>query len=254
MRTNVNVLCVLGTRPEAIKLAPVIHELHRRGAADRLNGVVRVIVCVTGQRRVMLDQMLRLFRISPDHDLDVMENTQSPSQVASAVLARLEPILKAASPTWVLVQGDTTTAAAASLAAFYASAKVAHVEAGLRTRDKRHPFPEEINRRLVGAIADRHFAPTERARQNLLMEGISDSSVCVTGNTVVDAMRWAARLPLPASLLELFARAGVPAGSADAEPPGLAPAPRNILVTAPRPGNFGTPPESICLAPRAPAP
>jgi UDP-N-acetylglucosamine 2-epimerase (non-hydrolysing) len=171
------VLTVFGTRPEAIKLAPVIRELQRQSLDSRL----QTIVCVTAQHRHMLDQVLRLFGIVPDYDLDVMKNNQTPTQVAAAVLARLEPILQAERPDWVLVQGDTTTVAAASLATFYAEVKVGHVEAGLRTRNKWQPFPEEINRRVAGVIADLHFAPTERARQNLLREGVPDDRILVTG-------------------------------------------------------------------------
>lgn len=140
------ILSVFGTRPEAIKLAPVIRELQRRSSDSDL----RSMVCVTGQHREMLDQVLNLFEIVPDYDLDLMEDNQTPTQVASAVLAQLEPILRQEEPDWVLVQGDTTTVAAASLAAFYASVKVGYVEAGLRTRDKWRPFPEEVNRRLAG--------------------------------------------------------------------------------------------------------
>lgn len=176
------VLSVFGTRPEAIKLAPVILELRKHP-----DGVVSK-VCVTAQHREMLDQVLRLFDIVPDCDLNIMEDNQSPTQVAAGVLARLEPILEQEKPDWVLVQGDTTTVTAASLAAFYARVKVGHVEAGLRTHDKWRPFPEEINRRVAGVIADLHFAPTERARQNLLCEGVPDECISVTGNPVIDAL------------------------------------------------------------------
>jgi len=159
------VLVVFGTRPEAIKLAPVIRALRESVQARSRDLAVRV--CVTAQHREMLDQVLRLFKIVPDYDLNLMEENQTPTQVASSVLSRLEPILLNERPDWVLVQGDTTTVAAASLAAFYAHAKVGHVEAGLRTGDKWQPFPEEINRRVAGSIADLHFAPTQRSRQNL---------------------------------------------------------------------------------------
>src|SRR5919199_1204710 len=160
------VLTVFGTRPEAVKLGPVIHALEQHG-----EGVVSR-VCVTAQHREMLDQVLRVFGIQPHHDLNVMQDNQSPSQVAAAVLQRLEPILQAERPDWVLVQGDTTTVAAAALAAFYNRVRIGHVEAGLRTGDRWQPFPEEINRRVAGVIADRHFAPTGRARDNLLREGV----------------------------------------------------------------------------------
>jgi UDP-N-acetylglucosamine 2-epimerase (non-hydrolysing) len=176
------VLSVFGTRPEAIKLAPVIRELRRH--AHRLESKV----CVTAQHRQMLDQVLNLFDIVPDYDLNVMAENQTPSQVASAVLSRLEPILTEGQPDWVLTQGDTTTVAAASLAAFYARLKVGHVEAGLRSHQKWQPFPEEINRRVAGVIADSPFAPTERARENLIYEGVSDERMLVTGNPVIDAL------------------------------------------------------------------
>ena len=136
----------------------------------------------------MLDQVLSLFGIVPDYDLNVMQDNQSPTQVAATIMANLEPVLEAEDPDWILVQGDTTTVAAAALASFYAQIKIGHVEAGLRTFDKYHPFPEEINRRLASVVADLHFAPTERARENLLREGISDSAIRVTGNPVIDAV------------------------------------------------------------------
>ena len=237
------VLCILGTRPEAIKLAPVIREL-RRSADVRHEpspdcAGLRTVVCVTGQHREMLDQISSLFGIKPDYDLDVMEDNQSPTRLASAVLARLEPVLEGERPDWVLVQGDTTTAAAASLAAFYARVSVGHVEAGLRTGDKWQPFPEEINRRIGGVIADLHFAPTEGARQNLLREGVPDHSIRVTGNTVIDALRWVAGLPPTAEATELLQRCGVRNGAAGD---------RIILVTAHRRENFGQALADICGA------
>jgi UDP-N-acetylglucosamine 2-epimerase (non-hydrolysing) len=184
----------------------------------------------------MLDQVLGLFEIKPDYDLNIMQGGQSPTQVAAAVLARLEPILKTERPDWVLVQGDTTTVAAASLAAFYAGVRVGHVEAGLRTNDKRQPFPEEINRRIAGLIADLHFAPTQRSRANLLAEGVPDAAIMVTGNSVIDALQWVAQQPV----------------DPDAFPVGLPEiehsATRLILVTAHRRENFGSPLEQICLA------
>jgi UDP-N-acetylglucosamine 2-epimerase (non-hydrolysing) len=249
------VLTVFGTRPEAIKLAPVIRELQRRSADGRL----RSLVCVTAQHRQMLDQVLRLFDITPDYDLNIMEDNQSPTQVAAAVLARLEPILKKEQPDWVLVQGDTTTVAAASLAAFYAGIKVGHVEAGLRTHDKWRPFPEEINRRVAGVIADLHFAPTERARQNLLREGVPAERIIVTGNPVIDALYWVTEMPPDAETVELLRRLGLPEGmTADGRRPTAgsgwdggrrsAVGGRVILVTAHRRENFGAPLENICLA------
>jgi UDP-N-acetylglucosamine 2-epimerase (non-hydrolysing) len=226
----IRVLSVFGTRPEAIKMAPVVRELQRY--PDRIES----LVCVTAQHREMLDQVLALFAIAPDYDLEVMEDSQTPTQVASAVLARLEPILQREQPDWVLVQGDTATVAAASLAAFYAGVKVGHVEAGLRTHDKRQPFPEEINRRVAGVIADLHFAPTQRARQNLLHEGVPAEHIVVTGNPVIDALHWAAAQPLDAGILDL--------DRATCQYDGL----KQILVTAHRRENLGRPLENICLA------
>ena len=261
-RAPVKTLCILGTRPEAIKLAPVIRELRRAQAAAGSQGPGPV-VCVTGQHREMVDQMLSLFRIIPDYDLAVMRENQSLTQLASLLLARLEPILDSERPDWVLVQGDTTTVVAASLAAFYARVRVGHVEAGLRTWDKWQPFPEEVNRRLGGVIADLHFAPTERARQNLLREGVPDHRIRVTGNTVIDALRWINESPPTRQVRELLGRCGVPADSTRdagsamkggrglrdaAEPWRRERAPRIILITAHRRENFGMALENICWA------
>jgi UDP-N-acetylglucosamine 2-epimerase (non-hydrolysing) len=239
------VLVVFGTRPEAIKMAPVIREL------KKYPGQVECKVCVTAQHREMLDQVLRLFNIEPDYDLKIMENNQTPTQVASAVLARLEPILKEAKPDWVLVQGDTTTVAAASLAAFYARAKVGHVEAGLRTYDKWQPFPEEINRKIAGVIADLHFAPTERSCQNLQKEGVPRENIVITGNPVIDALYWAASMPLDAETLRLFELIGINSSDNYSEnnvQKSSNNSLRLILVTAHRRENFGQPLENICLA------
>jgi len=220
------VLTVFGTRPEAVKLGPVVRQLARH--PDRISSRV----CVTAQHRDMLDQVLRVFDVHPDYDLDVMQANQTPTQVAATVLARLEPILGEERPDWVLVQGDTTTVAAAAWAAFYARARVGHVEAGLRTGDRWQPFPEEINRRIAGAIADRHFAPTTWARDNLLREDVPPERILVTGNPGIDALRWiTAQPPAP----ELQALIGPDST-------------RTVLVTAHRRENFGEPLESICLA------
>jgi UDP-N-acetylglucosamine 2-epimerase (non-hydrolysing) len=221
-------LTVIGTRPEAIKLAPVIRELERREGVES-------VVCVTAQHREMLDGVLGLFGITPAHDLDVMADNQTPSEVAAAVLARLDPILAKEQPDWVIVQGDTTTTAAAALCAFYRRVNVAHVEAGLRTFDKWRPFPEEVNRRVATLTADLHLAPTARAKQNLLDEGIKESAIVVTGNPVIDALQWAAELSAPPLVAELehdLTRRGQ----------------RLILVTAHRRENWGEPLENICLA------
>src|SRR5437763_1185785 len=184
-----NVLSVFGTRPEAVKLGPVIRELASH--PDRITSKV----CVTAQHRDMLDQVLQIFGIAPDYDLDVMQDNQTPTQVASAVLSSLEPVLQSEQPDWVLVQGDTTTVAVAALAAFYARSHVGHVEAGLRTGDRWQPFPEEINRRVAGVIADRHFAPTTHARGNLLREDVPSERIVVTGNPGIDALHWITAQP-----------------------------------------------------------
>jgi UDP-N-acetylglucosamine 2-epimerase (non-hydrolysing) len=256
------VLVVFGTRPEAIKLAPVIREMQARSRQSRSgidhgpsNSDLSVRVCVTAQHREMLDQVLQLFAVAPDHDLKVMEGNQTPTQVAAAVLARLEPILHQERPDWVLVQGDTTTVAAAALAGFYAQARVGHVEAGLRTHDKWRPFPEEINRRVAGAIADLHFAATEQARQNLLREDVPADRIVVTGNPVIDALQWVASLPLTPSVIDLLQQAGIPNGKHPGRQTGtpVSPltacsAPAHVFVTAHRRENFGLPLEQICLA------
>jgi UDP-N-acetylglucosamine 2-epimerase (non-hydrolysing) len=220
------VLTVFGTRPEAVKLGPVIRELARY--PERITSRV----CVTAQHRDMLDQVLHIYGIRPDYDLDVMQDNQTPTQVAAAVLTGLEPVLLEERPDWVLVQGDTTTVAAAALGAFYARVRVGHVEAGLRTRDRWQPFPEEINRRIAGVIADRHFAPTAGSRDNLLREDVPAESILVTGNTGIDALRWITAQPEGAEVRELL-------GESEA---------RVILVTAHRRENFGEPLKHICLA------
>jgi UDP-N-acetylglucosamine 2-epimerase (non-hydrolysing) len=199
-------LIVLGTRPEAIKMAPVVKALHAR--ADR----VTTRVCVTGQHREMLDQVLGIFHIHPDHDLNIMTDDQAPSRVAAEVLIRLEDVLHTEHPDWVLVQGDTTTAMAAGVAAAYTGVKLAHVEAGLRTGDRTQPFPEEINRRLLASLADLHLAPTRLAQQNLLREGVAPEAIAITGNPVIDALHWVIRQPTPPQALRLLQKLGL-AGS-----------------------------------------
>lgn len=180
MKTKV--MLVFGTRPEAIKMAPLVKGLKAR--ADRFE----TLVCVTAQHREMLDQVLKLFDIVPEHDLNIMKPGQDLFDITSNILTGLKPVLATERPDWVLVHGDTTTTLAASLAGYYAQIKVGHVEAGLRTGNKRAPFPEEMNRRLTGCIADLHFAPTPVAQLNLLREGIDPGDIVVTGNTVIDAL------------------------------------------------------------------
>jgi len=176
------VLCIFGTRPEAIKMAPVIQSLRQHGERILLK------VCVTAQHRQMLDQVLHLFGIVPDYDLDIMRADQDLYSLTAALIRELQAVVAGEGPDLVLVHGDTTTTMAASLAAYYGRTAVGHVEAGLRTGDKYRPFPEEMNRRLTGVLADLHFAPTEAARRNLLREGVNDERIAVTGNTVIDAL------------------------------------------------------------------
>lgn len=184
-----NVLVVYGTRPEAIKLAPLVRAL--RDDPD-----LHPVVAVTGQHREMLDQVNDLFEITPDIDLDLMSHGASVSALTRTVLEHLEPVLDEVRPAAVVVQGDTTSAFAASYAAFLAGHRVVHVEAGLRTGDLRSPFPEEANRRLTSVLADLHLAPTPTARGNLLAEGVDPETVVVTGNTVIDALHWATSQPV----------------------------------------------------------
>jgi UDP-N-acetylglucosamine 2-epimerase (non-hydrolysing) len=172
-------LFVFGTRPEAIKLAPLVGQLRETG---------RVQVCVTGQHREMLDQVLTFFSISPDYDLNIMARNQGLFAVTAKALGLMEAVIEESRPDLIIVQGDTTTAFAGALAGFYKKIKVAHVEAGLRSFDRFSPFPEEMNRILAGHIADYHFAPTKNARLNLLKENIPDKSIFVVGNTVIDAL------------------------------------------------------------------
>lgn len=175
------VLFVFGTRPEAIKLAPLIGAMQKSPSFN-------VRVCVTGQHRQMLDQVLRIFRIQPDYDLNVMTQGQTLFQITSRIISDMEGVLLAEKPDLLIVQGDTTTTLTAALAAYYTRTPVAHVEAGLRTNNKFAPFPEEVNRRITSVIADLHFAPTEWARENLIKEGVSPKKIHVTGNTVIDAL------------------------------------------------------------------
>jgi UDP-N-acetylglucosamine 2-epimerase (non-hydrolysing) len=176
-------MTVFGTRPEAIKMAPVVRALEQTPG-------VRSIVCVTGQHRAMLDQALDFFALKADHDLDVMRPDQSLTGLAARTFEAMQAAVDAAKPDWIVVQGDTTTAMVASVAAFYNKVKIAHVEAGLRTADRFSPYPEEVNRRIVGVVADMHFPPTERARAALIREGVDPASIVVTGNTGIDSLRW----------------------------------------------------------------
>jgi len=226
------VLTIFGTRPEAIKLAPVVQAL---AAAPGITP----ILCVTGQHRQMLDQVLDVFALRPDHDLDIMKPGQDLTHVTTAVLTGLGAVLDAARPDWVVVQGDTTTAMAAALAGFYRQARVAHVEAGLRTGNILSPWPEEMNRKLVSQLASLHFPPTEAAAANLRREAIPEGRMLVTGNTVIDALRWvAAKLEADAAHAARFAR----------DFAWLDPARRLILVTGHRRENFDGGLARICRA------
>jgi UDP-N-acetylglucosamine 2-epimerase (non-hydrolysing) len=226
------VLSIFGTRPEAVKMAPVVKALQ---AATQ----VESLVCVTAQHREMLDQVLRLFDIQPDFDLGLMRPEQTLAELTASIFTHLDPIIKQVKPDWILVQGDTTTVMAASILGFYHRVKIGHVEAGLRTGDKWQPFPEEINRRIAGVVADLHFAPSEHSRNNLLKEGIPDSHILVTGNPGIDALQMIVRMPAPAQTEELLSRLNV------------APYGRQLVVlTAHRRENFGKPLEDICQAVR----
>jgi len=219
------VLTIFGTRPEAIKLAPVVLEL------DRFPDDIRSVVCITAQHRDMLDQVLRMFDIQPDIDLNLMTENQTLPDLTSAALLGVTDVLADVQPDVVLVQGDTTSAMAAGLAAFYRKIPVGHVEAGLRTGDRYQPFPEEINRRLLTSIASYHFAPTDMARDALLREGVPSHAVHMTGNTVVDALQAIAR---KGATLNGLSDLGLQR--------------RLILMTAHRRENFGVPLEDICRA------
>jgi UDP-N-acetylglucosamine 2-epimerase (non-hydrolysing) len=228
MKTRAKVLVVFGTRPEAIKLAPVVHELARH-PEDFMPRV-----CVTAQHREMLDQVLRIFRLRVHHDLNIMRKGQSLEDVTSRVLTGMRLVLAAERPDIVLVQGDTTTAFAAALASFYAHVPVGHVEAGLRTWNKFSPFPEEINRVLATHIVDLHFPPTLQARKNLIREGIAPERIVVTGNTVIDAL-----YHVRASITGSYPRYEKMFPSVDFSR-------RMMLVTGHRRENFGPGFQAIC--------
>lgn len=226
------ILSVFGTRPEAIKMAPVVQELNGLSGVDAR-------VCVTGQHREMLDQVLSWFEIKPAYDLDVMRPGQGLSDLTAAVLVGLNPVLQVFRPDAVVVHGDTTSTLAASLAAYYARIPVAHVEAGLRTDDLWSPWPEEGNRRLVGALAHWHFAPTVRARDQLLAENVVASRIFVTGNTVIDALQQTCQRLDASAALRAEAHAQLPANVLDRP---------FVLVTGHRRENFGDGFDRICAA------
>lgn len=221
------VMPIFGTRPEAIKMAPLVKELQ---CADG----IETVVCVTAQHRDMLDQVLRLFNVIPKYDLDVMKESQSLSDITSSVLRGLDDVLEKEKPDLILVHGDTTTTFVAALSAFYKKIKVGHVEAGLRSFDKWFPYPEEMNRKLTGVLTDLHFAPTQTAKDNLIKEGVEESSIFVTGNTVIDAMKYTVK--------ENYVFRDDRLNSVDYKNKKV------IVVTAHRRENWGLPIENICNA------
>jgi UDP-N-acetylglucosamine 2-epimerase len=226
-REMLTVLSVVGTRPEAIKMAPVINELSKHSHR------VRSLVCSVGQHREMLDQVLVTFGITPDYELNVMQPNQGLPLLTANLFLALDGVIQEARPDWILAQGDTTTVFVSAMQAFYHGIRFGHVEAGLRTGDKRRPFPEEVNRRIADMLADLYFAPTETARRALLREGCPEHDVYVTGNTVVDAV------------MEIAAR------DYDWSSGPLAPIPtdkRLVLITAHRRESFGGPFRELCLA------
>jgi UDP-N-acetylglucosamine 2-epimerase (non-hydrolysing) len=238
---TLRVLSIFGTRPEAVKMAPVVKALAGTPQVESL-------VCVTAQHRQMLDQVLELFNIQPDVDLNLMQPDQSLASLTAEIFIHLDPVLEQVKPDWIMVQGDTTTVMAASLAAYYRRIRVGHVEAGLRTDDKWQPFPEEINRRLASVVADLHFAPTEWARQNLLHENIPPGQIVVTGNPVIDALRSVVKIPPTPAVLDLFKHINLPYQPGESSIESMPGSPRLILVTAHRRENFGQPLEHICSA------
>ncbi|HUV15561.1 MAG TPA: UDP-N-acetylglucosamine 2-epimerase (non-hydrolyzing) [Pelolinea sp.] len=224
------VMTVLGTRPEAIKLAPIIQlfETDKRFES---------ILVVTAQHREMLDQVLALFKLKPQEDLNLMTEDQSLAQITAEIFIHLDPLLEKYYPDWVVVQGDTTTAMTSAMAAFYRRIKVAHIEAGLRTWDKWQPFPEEVNRRVIGNIADLHYAPTDWAYNNLVKDGVPKILLKVTGNTIIDALNQITALPMPLEIEKLLKEKGVLSGDKSL-----------VMVTAHRRENFGEPIRDICKA------
>lgn len=224
---KIKVMTVFGTRPEAIKMAPLAIELEK-------NPDIESVVCVTAQHREMLDQVLELFKIKPDYDLDIMKERQSLIGITTRVLEGLDKVIKEAKPDIVLVHGDTTTSFVGALAAFYNQVSVGHVEAGLRTYDKYSPFPEEMNRNLTGRIADMHFSPTVQNKENLIKENIPEKNIYITGNTVIDALKTTVRKD--------YVFQNDVLNSLDFENK------RIIVVTAHRRENLGEPLQNICNA------
>jgi len=230
------ILSVFGTRPEAVKMAPIVRLLEQTPG-------IEARVCVTAQHRQMLDQVLELFEIKPDYDLDLMRDGQTMAQISAGIFTHLDPVLGEFAPDWVLAVGDTTTVVTTSLLAFYRKIKFGHIEAGLRTHNKWHPFPEEINRRLATVTADLHFAPTTWSQGNLLREGIEAEKIFVTGNPVIDALNHVADQAEPKEITDQLNKLGI-IGYTTNQPVTK----RLILVTAHRRENFGQGMENICYA------
>ena len=224
------VLSIFGTRPEAVKMAPIVRLLQQTPGVESR-------ICVTAQHRQMLDQVLNLFDIKPDYDLDLMREAQSLAQISASIFTHLDPVLAEFKPDWALVVGDTTTVVTTSQLAYYHRIKLGHVEAGLRTHNKWHPFPEEINRRIATVIADLHFAPTDWSKENLLREGVEEQDIQVTGNPVIDALQFVVSQDEPAEITDLIRRLRTRGSTRQL-----------VLVTAHRRENFGRPLENICHA------
>lgn len=227
---KVKVMTIFGTRPEAIKMAPLVKELEKH--SDKIESVV----CVTAQHRQMLDQVLEIFDIKPDYDLNIMKERQTLMSITTTGLEGLDKVMKESKPDIVLVHGDTTTSFIGGLAAFYNQIAVGHVEAGLRTYDKYSPYPEEINRQLTGVIADMHFSPTEKNKNNLLKENVSEKDIYITGNTVIDALKTTVRSDYE------FKDETLKNMSWDSK--------KVIVMTAHRRENLGEPLKNICRAVR----
>ena len=234
------ILLVFGTRPEAIKMAPLVLEFRK------YNKKFETVVCVTGQHREMLDQVLRLFEITPDYDLNIMQANQDLYDVTNRILTGLKVVLKQVKPDLVFVHGDTTTSTSAALAAFYQQIPVAHVEAGLRTGNIYSPWPEEMNRQLTGRLATYHFAPTSLAKQNLLKENIQEKNIEVTGNTVIDALHWVVNLIAENNDLSLSLQTDLVEKGYDLTR--LLQGKRMVLITGHRRENFGEGFLNICRA------
>lgn len=232
---KIRTLSVFGTRPEAIKMAPLIKKLEVHPSIDNS-------ICVTAQHREMLDQVMDIFSITPDFDLNIMKAGQTLNELTSRILINMPDVFEKAKPDWVLVHGDTATTAAVSLAAYYQKINVGHVEAGLRTRNIYSPWPEEVNRRIAGVISAIHFAPTSASRQNLLDEHIDPKTICVTGNTVIDALL---------GLIEKIDASEVLQAELDAVLPEISSEKKLIVVTGHRRENFGNGFENICKALKA---